>query len=161
MSYNSRTRQPSKKMIVTRTDYGIMHANDGRRYSSRFQSVDYTKGYVLEEYNVDGRRRFHRFHRAQPVRFQLKDPSRFGGSLSCDLSEGGIRVHLSEFIPLNTELTVSIQLSDESIMECPCRVAWVEKNRCGERYQVGLEFVEADSILDSQRKIHGFLSRQE
>ena len=115
----------------------------------------------MEEYNENEKRNFHRFHRAQPVRFQFKDPSRFGGSLSCDLSEGGIRVHLSDFIPLNTELTLSIQLADESIVECPCRVAWVEKNRFSDRYQAGLEFVEADSVLDSQRKIHGFLSRQE
>ena len=115
----------------------------------------------MAEYNVDERRSFHRFHRAQPVWFQLKDPSQFGGSLSCDLSEGGIRVHLRDFIPLNTELTLQIQLADESIVECPCRVAWVEKNRFNDRYQAGLEFVEADSILDSQRKIHGFLSRQE
>ena len=148
-------------MIVTRTDYGIMHANDAGRYSLRFQSVDYTKGYVLEEYNESEKRNFHRFHRTRPVRYQLKDPNRFGGSLSCDLGEGGIRVHLGDFIPVNTELTLSIQLADESIVDCPCRVAWVEKNRFGDRYQAGLEFVEADSILDSRRKIHGFLSRQE
>ena len=121
----------------------------------------YTKGYVLAEYNVDERRSFHRFNRAQLVRFQLKDPSQFGGSLSCDLSQGGARVHLSDFMPVNTELTLQIQLTDQNIVECSCRVAWVKKNRFSDRYQAGLEFVQADSILDSQRKIHGFLSRQE
>ena len=115
----------------------------------------------MVEYNVDERRSFHRFHCAQPIRFQLKDPNQFGGSLSCDLSKGGIRVHLGDFIPLKTELTLQIQLADESIVECPCRVAWVEKNRFSDRYQAGLEFVEADSMLDSRRKIYGFLSRQE
>ncbi|MCK5012344.1 MAG: PilZ domain-containing protein [Candidatus Omnitrophica bacterium] len=112
------------------------------------------------EYKIDERRSFHRFNRAQPVRFQLKDPSQFGGSLSCDLSQGGARIHLSDFIPVNTELTLQIQLADQSIVECPCRVAWVEKNRFSDRYQAGLEFVQADSIMDSQSKIHGFLSRQ-
>ena len=118
------------------------------------------RGYILAGYNVDEKRNFHRFDRAQPVRIQFKDPRQFGGSLSCDLSEGGARVHLSDFIPLNTKLTLSIQLVDDRIVECLCRVAWVEKNRFSDRYQAGLEFVEADSILDSQRKIHGFLSRQ-
>jgi c-di-GMP-binding flagellar brake protein YcgR len=118
------------------------------------------KGYILVEYNMNEKRNFHRFDSTQPVRYQLKDPTQFGGSLSCDLSEGGIRLHLSDFIPLNTELTLTLQLADQSIVECPCRVAWVEKNRFSDRYQAGLEFVEADSMLDSQRKIHGFLSRQ-
>ena len=115
----------------------------------------------MAEHNVDERRNFHRFHRTQAVQLQFKDPSQFGGSLSCDLSEGGIRVHLSDFIPLNTEVALQIKLADESLVECPCRVAWVEKNRFSDRYQAGLEFVESDSMLDSQRKIHGFLSRQE
>ncbi len=120
-----------------------------------------TEGTILSGYKEEEKRNFQRVNRTQPVRFQLKDPSQFGGSLSCDLSEGGIRVHLNDFMPLNTELTLAIQLADESMVECPCRVAWVKKNRFSDRYQAGLEFVEADSMLDSQRKIHGFLSRQE
>lgn len=119
------------------------------------------KGSILAEYSIAEKRSFPRVHRAQPVRFQLKDPRQFGGSLSCDLSEGGIRVHLGDFMPVDTEVTLQIQLGDESIVECPCRVAWVEKDRFGDRYHAGLEFVEADSISDSRRKIHGFLSRQE
>ncbi|MBN1869872.1 MAG: PilZ domain-containing protein [Candidatus Omnitrophica bacterium] len=115
----------------------------------------------MAEYTVDEKRSFHRFHRAQPVRLQFKDPGQSGGSLSCDLSERGVRLHLSDFVPLNTELTLFIQLADESVVECPCRVAWVEKNRFSDRYQAGLEFVETDSITDSQRKIRSFLSRQE
>ena len=113
-----------------------------------------------QEHNADEKRQFHRVHRAQAVRFQLKDPSQFGGCLSCDLSQGGVRVQFNEFVPLNTEMTLQIQLSDESIVECPCRVAWVEKNRFGDRYQAGLEFIQGESILNSQRKIHGFLSAQ-
>ena len=111
-------------------------------------------------HDVDERRQFHRVYRAQAVRFQLKDPSQFGGCLSCDLSQGGIRVQLNEFVPLGTEMTLQIQLSDESVVDCPCRVAWVEKNRFGDRYQAGLEFSQGESILNSQRKIHGFLSSQ-
>ena len=110
------------------------------------------------ESGVDEKRNFQRVNRAQPVQIQFKDPKKFRSSLSCDLSEGGIRIHSDNFIPLNTELTLSIQLTDEGIVECPCRVAWVRKNRFSDSYQAGLEFIEADSILDSRRKIHGFLS---
>jgi Tfp pilus assembly protein PilZ len=120
------------------------------------------KGCLVEEYqehNDDERRQFNRIRRAQPVQFQLKDPSQYGGCLSCDLSQGGIRVQLNDFIPLNTEMTLQIRLSDESVVDCPCRVAWVEKSRFSDRYQAGLEF-EGESTLDSQRKIHRFLSSQ-
>ena len=114
----------------------------------------------MEDHKVDEKRQFHRIHSAQPVRFQLKDPSQFGGCLSCDLSQGGIRVQFNDFVPLHTEMTLQIQLSDESIVECPCRVTWVEKNRFGDRYQAGLEFAEWESMQESQRKILGFLSSQ-
>ena len=121
--------------------------------------VSHMKGDVLEEHNLGERRHFHRFHRAEPVRFQLKDPSQFGGCLSCDLSEGGIRLRLNDFIPLNTELSLQIQLADEPIVGCVCRVAWVEKSRFGDHYQAGLEFIEDGSILDAQRKIRRILSQ--
>ena len=151
-------------MIVSQTDYGIMHTNKWvGRYSTMVQSDCSAKGCVMEEYqghDVDERRQFHRVRRAQPVQFQLKDPSQYGGCLSCDLSQGGIRVQFNDFVPLKTEMTLQIQLSDESIVDCPCRVAWVEKSRFGDRYQVGLEFAQGESILDSQRKIHGFLFSQ-
>ena len=114
----------------------------------------------MEDHHLDEKRQFHRVHRAHPVRFELKDPKLFGGCLSCDLSQGGIRVQFNDFVPLNTEMTLQIQLSDESVVECPCRVAWVEKSRFGDRYQAGLEFVEGGSMQDSQRKIHRFLSFQ-
>ncbi|HQP10037.1 MAG TPA: PilZ domain-containing protein [Candidatus Omnitrophota bacterium] len=111
----------------------------------------------LQARNEDERRQFNRIRSAHPVRFQLKDPSQYGGCLSCDLSQGGARVQFNDFVPLRTEMTLQIQLSDESIVDCPCRVAWVEKSRFGDRYQVGLEF-EGDSLLDSQKIIHRFLS---
>ena len=113
---------------------------------------------MIGERKVDERRSFYRVHSARAVRFQLKDPQQFGGCLSCDLSQGGIRVQFGDFVPLNTEMTLQIQLSDESVVDCPCRVAWVEKNRFGDRYQAGLEFSGRESNPDFQRKIHNFLS---
>ena len=112
----------------------------------------------MQDYHTDERRHFNRIPQANSVRFELKDPRQFGGCLSCDLSEGGIRVRLNDFVPLDTEMTLQIHLSDEGMVECPCRVAWVEKSRFGDYYQAGLEFVEDSSKLDSQRKIHQFLS---
>jgi len=118
------------------------------------------KAPLVEEYNESEKRNFLRFRLAQPVRVQFKDPAQFSGSLSCDLSEGGVRLQMNDFIPLGTELTLTIQLEDDRIVECPCRVVWVQKNRFADRYQAGLEFVETDSMPDSQRRIHTFLAHQ-
>lgn len=123
-------------------------------------SGHYKKGPVLEEHSVTERRHFHRFRHVKPVQFRFKDPGKFGGCLSYDLSEGGIRVHLNDFVPLHTELTIQVQLADESIVKCASHIAWVEKNRFGEYYQAGLEFAKDGSARDSQRKIHGFLFPQ-
>ena len=71
--------------------------------------------------------------------FSFKDPAIFGGCLSCDLSEGGVRVRVGRFIPLNTELSLKIRLANENIVECVGRVAWVEKIRFGDDYMVGLD----------------------
>ena len=104
------------------------------------------------------RRQYNRWSHAWPVRLQWKDPSQFGDCLSCDLNTDGIRVRLNNFVPLDTELTLQIQLADERVVDCLVRVAWVEKDRFGEHYQAGLEFKEGGSTLDSQKKIHAFLS---
>ena len=110
--------------------------------------------------NESDKRNFERVRFDLPVRVQFKDPSQFSGSLSCDLSEGGIRLQMNEFIPLGTELTLTIQLADERMIECPCRVVWVQKNRFADEYQAGLEFTETDSTPGSQKRIHAFLLHQ-
>ena len=70
------------------------------------------------------------------------------------------RIRSTDFISLNTELTLKIRLDDENVAHCTGRVIWVEKDRFGEGYQAGLEFTKVDSIINDQEKIYGFLSHQ-
>lgn len=111
-----------------------------------------------EERKVDERRHFQRFRHAQPVRFQHKDPSRFGGCLSRDLSGGGIQVHLNDFIPVDTLLILQIRLADANVVDCTGRVVWVKKDRFGDYYQAGLEFGDDGNLPESRKKICGFFS---
>jgi len=115
---------------------------------------------VIEKHQGYEKRQFRRAFHSGSVQYQFKDPSQFGGCVSKDLSEGGLRVRLNNFVPLNTELTLTVRLVDENIVECVGRVVWVEKSRFGEYYQAGLKFAEDDSILVNQKKIYGFLSHQ-
>ena len=77
-----------------------------------------------------------------------------------DLSEGGLKIRLNHFMPLDTELILRIRLTIENIIECSARVVWIEKSRFGENYQAGVEFSQDGSVLNNQKQIYGFLSHQ-
>ncbi len=64
------------------------------------------------------------------------------GSLSGDISEGGLRLSVQQFIPLNTIVRLQIHVSDpERVLAAQGRVVWVREVPQGDRYDVGIEFV--------------------
>jgi len=110
--------------------------------------------------NFAEKRKFIRFTHKQPVEFQFHDAGCLTGSLTGDLSAGGLRILLNDFIPLNTELMLHIWLDDGRVVESVGRVAWVRKNRFNDNYQAGLEFSANQSIQYVQKTISGhFLGR--
>ena len=111
----------------------------------------------MEELESSERRQFPRVKHSEAVQYQSKDLTLQGGSLASDISEGGIRLNVNGFIPLHTELALSIQLTTEKIVECLARVVWVEKVPYAERYQAGLRFDGTATTFESQRAIQGFL----
>jgi len=115
----------------------------------------------LEEHNADEQRIFQRFRHREPVQYRLEDLGILDGCVANDLSESGIRIRLSAFIPFNTELTLKIRLADENIVECAARVVWIEKTRFGDYHQAGLEFLGGKSVLDHQKRICEFQSHQQ
>ncbi|MBF0478778.1 MAG: PilZ domain-containing protein [Candidatus Omnitrophica bacterium] len=80
-----------------------------------------------------------RFH--EPVQYQLKKPGHFGGCLSCDLSVGGLQINFSQFVPVGTEMLLTVPLGREQIVECEGKVAWVEQ-LADDRFHVGVKFVQ-------------------
>lgn len=111
----------------------------------------------MEEYPKEEKRRFPRVTFKQPVQFQLKDPLQTGGSLSFDLSEGGIRIRLNDFIPLMAEVSLQIQLSIEQIVDCAGRVVWVRKVPFSDSYHAGLEFAATESLEGVREKIRQWI----
>lgn len=77
--------------------------------------------------------------------------------MSCDLGEGGIRVDIYDFLPLNAEVTLRIRLAVERVIEYAGRVVWIRKFPFAERYQAGLEFSKEKSFLASKRELHEFI----
>jgi len=114
---------------------------------------------AMEEDSAEDKRQFDRKDHREPVQFHQADHDESeSGSVAKNLSPGGIQIRLNDFVPLGTELTLTIHLADEKIIECVGRVVRIERARYGEYYMAGLEFAEDDSVAMNQKKIFGFLS---
>src|SRR3989338_9314605 len=85
------------------------------------------------------KRRYRRIQLRQPIQFQSTNCALERGALSCDLGEGGVRVDMYEFVPLNAELTLQIHLALERVIEYVGRVVWIRKFPFADRYQAGVE----------------------
>ncbi len=88
---------------------------------------------------MDERRKFPRTAFREAVRYGFEG-NRFGGWLGCDLSEGGIRLHVNGFVPLKTEIKLTFSLGTRHVPDLRGRVVWVQKVPCSEGYQLGVEF---------------------
>ena len=94
---------------------------------------------VIEE--PKEKRQFSRFPFRQPVLINRGEWEAEEGSLSGDVSEGGIRLNVNELIPVGSTLSLEVSLPNESKMaSLNGRVAWVCFLPYSERYQMGIQF---------------------
>ena len=94
------------------------------------------------------RRQFRRFRHEDAVRIQLKDPKDYCGSLSHDISRKGLKVDVPHFIALGAEVLLTVSLDQLHLVECHGQVVWVKKQRCSDRYLIGIELQEQCDPLD-------------
>jgi Tfp pilus assembly protein PilZ len=93
--------------------------------------------------------------------FHWKNTPLMGGCLACDLSEGGIRINFNEFVPLDTEIELTIKLKDQAtVITLLGKVVWVKQVPFSDRYQIGLEFAgnDLDSATESSQEIHQYIN---
>ena len=87
------------------------------------------------------KRQFVRFPYRQPVMISKGEWVAGEGSLSGDVSEGGIRLTVNEIIPVGTTLDLEVFLPDESkITAVKGRVARVNLIPYSDRFQIGIQF---------------------
>ena len=60
------------------------------------------------------KRQYPRFSFHGPVGYQRREDAPESGSVAVDLSQGGVRLRLSEFVPLNTLLDLKLHLTNPS-----------------------------------------------
>jgi len=93
--------------------------------------------------NFAEKRRYPRLDLRNPMRYRRLEASSSGfkGSLIRNISEGGARMTIYEFLPRNLKLAIEIPLLTEAeSVKGTCRVAWARKAAFSEQYDVGIEF---------------------
>ena len=99
------------------------------------------------ETRTDGiveKRRFQRMDSNLPLRYKnIKTATVPMGSLTKDISEGGIRFKTNEFISLACRLVVEVTLPTvQRPIKAISKVAWIRKLSSGEQYELGNQFLE-------------------
>lgn len=79
-------------------------------------------------------------------------------TISRDISTGGIRLLVNEFISVFTRLVLEIAVpSTPKPVKAVSKVAWIQKRPYGEQYEVGVEFM--DMPEEDRRDIFDFVEK--
>ncbi|MEI8349664.1 MAG: PilZ domain-containing protein [Candidatus Omnitrophota bacterium] len=105
---------------------------------------------------MEERRRYPRVNISFPVECKSLPQGNYFYTVSKDLSSGGIKIISDTFLPKDYLMKVYVNLVD-TVINLKAKVAWCNKLRASEKYNAGLEFVEASN--ESQQSISQFLAK--
>ncbi len=108
---------------------------------------------------IENRRRYQRAESSVPL--QYKNLRRVEtapiGSLTKDISEGGVRFKTTEFISLACRLVLEISLpTSPKPVKAISKVAWIHKLPVGDYYEIGNQFLEITK--EDKAQITNFVS---
>jgi len=91
---------------------------------------------------MEERRKFVRISESSQISYQLVQDKKAGDYLTRDISQGGLRFFVHEFIPVNSMLKIRVNLEKQLFaIEAVVKVAWVKEIPLSERFEIGVEFV--------------------
>ncbi|NQT46737.1 MAG: PilZ domain-containing protein [Candidatus Omnitrophica bacterium] len=108
----------------------------------------------------EDKRRFPRIEFRMPVQYHnLKNPREGSiGSLTKNISEGGVKFVANEFLPLASRLVMEISLPTvPRPIKAIAKVAWVRKTAVAEQYEVGNQFLEISR--DDKNHLTDYINR--
>ena len=77
---------------------------------------------------MDNRRQFVRIPFYEAVGYQRLEQSSLEGSLAGDISQGGLKLSVNEFIPLETVLELQIRLPGQiQVIPARAKVVWIKE----------------------------------
>jgi hypothetical protein len=94
---------------------------------------------------MNERRENHRFDTAFPVEcILLPERKKIFFTVSRNMSLGGIKILLDQFLPVGKGLKLQINLANE-VAEARATIAWCNKLPFADRYAAGLRFLEVNT----------------
>lgn len=114
---------------------------------------------------VGDKRKFKRIEFREPVQYRIVDgqameglpPLFYTGTVSCDLSEGGIKFRCDDYIPSQVTVEVMITLPEEALLEIEGQVAWIQKLPHADGYLLGIEFTKSAENKVAFKKLHQYM----
>ena len=110
--------------------------------------------------NVEERRRYFRTETNMPLKYKnLRNVGKVPiGSLTKDISEGGVRFKTTEFVSLACRLVLEINLpTNPKPIKAISKVAWIRKIQAGDSYELGNQFLEITK--EDKSRIMDFVNR--
>lgn len=107
----------------------------------------------MESQHDKGRekRQFPRFPFKQAVRYQIGEYNSPDGSLSKDLSRGGICLTVNRFVAVKSNIVIYLQMNKDSrLIQVKGTVSWVKIMPDSERYQVGIQFEPLEESIKNE-----------
>jgi len=108
---------------------------------------------------MENKRQFPRFRIDEPAMYQRYQDAPAVGSVAADISLGGVKLNVNEFIALNTVLNVNLHLPGQ-VQVVPARavVVWVrERPYRDDCWEIGLQLL-GDSLTSST--IRDYINRR-
>ena len=95
------------------------------------------------------KRKFNRILESAEITYRSLSKVKTKGTLSKDISKGGLKFIVREFIPKDSMLKIKINLKKIPLsFETTGKVKWIRRIPNSERFDIGVEFVEiARSVL--------------
>lgn len=106
------------------------------------------------------KRAFFRFKFSQPVELKFDEFKASAGSLSGDLSRGGIQLKFNQFVPLNKQVNLKIHIASELFESVNGKIVWVQKMRYSDRYMIGIQFLEEQPNFTSSEILNGYITKK-
>lgn len=107
---------------------------------------------VLERGSMQNQSRDKRQHPRIPfkqaVKFQIGEYSCLDGSLSKDLSRGGVCLTVNQFVPVNSSVILYLQQNQQAkLVIVKGKVAWVKMLPDSDQCQIGVQFQGLDESV--------------
>ena len=92
---------------------------------------------------MNEKRKFIRILESAEISYRLISKVKLRGTLSKDISKGGLRFTVREFVPKDSILKIKINLKKIPLsFETTGKVKWIRRMPASENFEIGVEFVE-------------------